>query len=109
MSLERGSEYPLAYGFRFLNRLVGEAVTLPRGAVALDEECAHLRRVSIVMRIERTEFGFHKSLRQRLERFCGAVPGKFIGRIGYRGAEIALDRTAYQRGQAIRRHNQRRR
>src|SRR5882724_3018786 len=91
MSVERGSEYPLANGFRFLSRLVGEAVALPRGAVALDEECAHVRRVSIVMRIERTEFGFHKSLRQRLEPFCGAVPGKFICRIGYRGGGQADD------------------
>src|SRR3981081_4413317 len=106
MSLERGSEYPRAKGFRFLNRLVGEAVTLPRGAVALDEECTHVRRVSIMMRIERAEFGFHKSLRQWLEPFCGAVPGKFIGRIGYRGAEIALESTAYQRVQAIGRDNQ---
>src|SRR4030081_2687870 len=104
MSLERRSEYPLATGFRFLNRPGGETVTLPRGAVALDEEGAHLRRVSIMMRIERTEFGFHKSLRQRLEPFCCAVPGKFIGRIGYRGAEIALARTAYQRVHAIGRH-----
>src|SRR3982074_791769 len=106
MSLERGSEYPLANGFGFLNRVRGAPATLPRGAVALDEECAHVRRVSIMMRIERTEFGFQKSLRQRLEPFCGAVPGKFIGRIGYRGAEIALDRTAYQRGQPIGRDNQ---
>src|SRR4030088_1242491 len=106
MSLERGSEYPLANGFRFLNRLIGEAVTLPRGAVALDEECTHVRRVSIMMRIERAEFGFHKSLRQCLEPFCGAVPGKFIGLIGYRGAEIALESTAYQRVQAIGRENQ---
>src|SRR3977135_1779126 len=106
MSLERGSEYPLPNGFRFLNRLVREPGTFPRGAVALDEECAHVRRVSIMMRIERTEFGFHKSLRQRLEPFCGAVPGKFICRIGYRGAEIALESTAYQRVQAVGRDNQ---
>ena len=47
------------------------------------------------------EIGLHESLRQRLEALGGAVPGELVGRIGQRGAEVALEAAAHQRVQSV--------
>src|SRR5438874_12028763 len=84
MSVERRGEDLLANRLRLLNGLVRKAVTLPGLSVAFDQKCAHRWRVPIMMRIERSKFGFDKGLRQCLESYWRAVPGDFVGRMGKR-------------------------
>src|ERR1700722_13133627 len=67
VAVERRSEYLLADGLRLIDTLVGKTVSLPRRGIAFDQERAHARRITIVMRVERAEFGRDKILRQRLE------------------------------------------
>src|ERR1700745_1019465 len=64
---ERFCKYVLANGPGFVDALVGEAVGLPGGAVALDQERAHRWRIAIMMGIERAALGCNEGLRQRLE------------------------------------------
>src|SRR3990170_7434933 len=97
MSVERARKHRLANGLRLLTGLVGKAVALPGRAVALDQKRAHRRRVAIVMRVERTQFGLDKRLRQRIEPLAGAEPCELVAGTGDRGAEIALERAAHQR------------
>ena len=54
-----------------------------------------------MMGIEGAEPGFDKGLRQRLEPLCGAVPGEFVGGVGYRRAEFLFEAAAHHRVQAI--------
>ena len=66
---ERIRKHLLADAFGLLDILVGEAIGLPGGMIAFDQERAHGRRVAIVMRIEGAAVGLHKRLRQRIEAF----------------------------------------
>ena len=103
---QRVREHGFANGLGLLDRLVGKAIALPGGAIAFDQERAHVGRVSVVMRVESAEIGLDKGLRQRLEPFRRAVPREFVGGVRHRGAEIALERAAHQRVEAIRRDDQ---
>src|ERR1700722_6211225 len=53
------------------------------------------------MGVEAAEFSRHEGLRQRLETLCGAVPGKFVGGIRQRRAEIAFEGAAYRGVEAV--------
>ena len=59
-----------------------------------------------MVRVEGAELGFDEGLRQRLEALGRAVPGELVGRIGQRGAEVALEAAAHQRVQAVGRDDQ---
>src|SRR4029077_14286228 len=101
MTVERRRKNLLADRLRLADRLVFKTVGLPCRRIALDQKSAYVRRVAVVMRVERSETGFHKSLRQRGEALAGAIPGEFVGRMRNRGAERFLKAAAHQRVQAV--------
>src|SRR5438270_5907865 len=98
---KRASEHALANRFGLVEGFLGKAIALPCSRVALDQERAHLRRISIMVRIKRAEFGLYEGLRQRFETLGRSVPGELVGGVRQGGAEVALEAAAQERVQSI--------
>ena len=101
MAVERIGKDLFADRLRLLDGLVLEAVGLPGRGVAFDQERAHVGRIAVMMRVERSEIGLHEGLRQRGKTLAGAVPGELVGRMRDRGAEFLLETAAHQRVQPV--------
>src|SRR5258708_38049427 len=101
MPIEHVGKNALADRLRFLDRFFGEAVTLPSRAIALDQERAHVRRVSVVMGIEAAEIRLHERLRQSIEDLGRAVPSKLVAHVTNGCTEIALEAAPHQRVESI--------
>ena len=106
MPVQRCGEYLLAHAAAFAFGGPVEAGADPGCRVALDDECAHVRRIAVVMGVERAEFVLDEGLRQGFEALGRPVPDEFPVQMRERGSELALECAAQQRVDAVRRDDQ---
>lgn len=102
MSVEHVREHALQVGFGggLVHGL--ESRALPGGRVRLDDECAHVGRVAIVVGVESAVGVAAEGLRERIEAPRRAVPGELIREATHGGAEFAFVTVPDQRVHAVR-------
>src|SRR3954464_14296392 len=66
----------------------GEADACPRRGITLENECAQLRRMPVVVGVEVAVLVLDEGLRQRREELGRAEPGELVGLLRDRRAEI---------------------
>src|SRR3974377_513075 len=88
MAAECIGKNALAYCARVLLAHLCKAGALKGWRIDFDDKGAQIRRKTIMMRVEMTEIGRDKGLRQRPEALAGAKPGETIGEIEDDGARL---------------------
>src|SRR5690242_18781367 len=96
VAVQRLRKYMLTECPRFGLAHLREARTRESRLIDFHDERAEVRRIPIVMRVERAGFGFAECLGQRLKALVRAEPGKAVGKKAYAGAEAIFVATAHQ-------------